>query len=253
MRERTCVYEVDAGMTRREGMKRKQQALQENIDSFQALYDYLQSRNRREANALFERIRNGATLESTLEFIKSQESASTPPAIDPSLAWSQQIHNGNLLLEDEPISAADSDVAAQAIREGLDCFFRYLGTMFPVFTREEAQEIMRTFTEPSPKEYVTPDHINEKKIACGELSAICAVAFQYDRQTSPSGDDACISTPFYGKARLYLGYIMEHDPLRAMRICCCLGIYNAIMKPSLAVSYTGMLPKVLGVSIWLIG
>jgi hypothetical protein len=46
---------------------------------------------------------------------------------------------------------------------------------------------------------------------------------------------------FFEKTRLFIDYVVEKAPLRAMRICCCLGIYNVIAKSSLAISYIGEL------------
>ncbi|KAF5248239.1 hypothetical protein FANTH_6032 [Fusarium anthophilum] len=124
-----------------------------------------------------------------------------------------------------------SDVAIQALRDGVDCYFLYTGNMFPIYTRKEVKSILNTFQE------AKPDQLASRKIAYGELLAISALGFQYDRQTLPNGN-ASVCTPFYQKARLFLDYVVEQAPLRAMRICCCSGIYNVIAKSSLAISYT---------------
>jgi hypothetical protein len=107
--------------------------------------------------------------------------------------------------------------------------------MFPIYTREETDAITDAFLGSRRGE---PGQVVSRKIAYGELLAICAVGFQYDRQTLPNGN-ASVCTPFYQKARLFLDYAVEKAPLRAMRMCCCLGIYNVIAKSSLAMSYTG--------------
>lgn len=108
--------------------------------------------------------------------------------------------------------------------------------MFPIYTKSEVDSIISTFlaTQSGPR---GADHLASRKIAYGELLAICALGFQYNRQNLPNGD-ASICTPFYQKARLFLDHVVEKAPLRAMRICCCLGIYNVIAKSSLAISYT---------------
>jgi hypothetical protein len=243
LKARECVYQTEAGLSRSEDLKRKQEALRENVDSFHTLYQYLQSKPAKDTNDLLAQIRNGLTLEAALDFIKSNEISSSNLSelntTSPSLIWSQQIHKGNLTLEHNLLNALVSDVAIQALHDGVACFFRYLGTMFPIFTIEEVDEIMTTFSEPvNGVEKAQGNELDEKKVASGELLAICALGFQYDRQRLPSGD-AYICTPFYHKARLFLDFVMEKAPLRAMRICCCLGIYNVIAKSALAVSYTG--------------
>ncbi|ENH62880.1 hypothetical protein FOC1_g10006346 [Fusarium oxysporum f. sp. cubense race 1] len=222
---RSCEYTVQGSRT--EILIRRQQALQENVESFTALYRYLQERPTNEANSLFERIRDGFGIEAALEFVKGEDGNPASACRDPPSArvrWSQQIYDCNLLFENELLSTEISDVASQALRDGVDCYFLYMGNMFPIYTRKEAESILDTFQE------AKPDQVASRKVAYGELLAICALGFQYDRQTLPNGN-ASIS-------RLFLDYVVEQAPLRAMRICCCLGIYNVIAKSSLAISYT---------------
>ncbi|KAF4340736.1 nitrate assimilation regulatory nirA [Fusarium beomiforme] len=229
---RTCEY--PAPTNRAEDLVKRQQALQENVESFAALYRYLQERPTNEAKGLFERIRNGFGIEAALEFVTAEENNAASTSIDPPsarLEWSQQIYDCNLLFENELLSSETSDLAIQALRDGVDCYFFCLGTMFPIYTRKEIDLLSDTFIASQEAE------VRSRKIAYGELLAICAVGFQYDRQTLPNGN-ASICTPFYQKARLFLDYVVEEAPLRAMRICCCLGIYNVIAKSSLAISYT---------------
>ncbi|KAF5975136.1 nitrate assimilation regulatory nirA [Fusarium coicis] len=232
---RDCDYPVQGN--RAEILVRRQQALQENVESFGALYRYLQERPAHEASSLFDRIRDGVGIEAALEFVKREDSTSALTCKDPPSArveWSQRIYDCNLLFENELLSTETSDVAIQALRDGVDCYFSYLGTMFPIYTRKEADSIIDSFLASREGR---PDQVVSKKVAYGELLAICALGFQYDRQTLPNGN-ASICTPFYQKARLFLDYVVEKAPLRAMRICCCLGIYNVIAKSSLAISYT---------------
>lgn len=237
---RSCEYTLQGN--RHEILIRRQEALQDNVESFAALYRYLQERPASEADGLYERIRHGFGIEAALGFVKSQggDPASDPPSAR--VRWSQQIYDCNLLFENELLSTETSDVAIQALRDGIGCFFLYMGNMFPIYTRTEANSILDTFQE------AKPDQVASRKVAYGELLAICALGFQYDRQTLPNGN-ASVCTPFYQKARLFLDYVVEQAPLRAMRICCCLGIYNVIAKSSLAISYTGRpinsLPKIV--------
>lgn len=220
---------------------RRQQALQDNVESFVTLYRYLQDKSADEANGLFEKIRDGFGIEAALEFVKDKENDSVVTYRDPPSArveWSQQIHDCNLLFESELLSTETSEVAVQALRDGIHCYFSYLGTMFPIYTKSDVGSIMSTFLATQPGPPRGADHLSDRRVAYGELLAICALGFQYDRQTLPNGD-ASICTPFYQKARLFLDHVVEKAPLRAMRICCCLGIYNVIAKSSLAISYTG--------------
>ncbi|KIL87210.1 hypothetical protein FAVG1_09766 [Fusarium avenaceum] len=235
---RACAYRVE--VSRVDGLVRRQQALQDNVESFVTLYRYLQDKSADEANGLFQKIRDGFGIEAALEFVKDKENDSAVTYRDPPSArveWSQQIHDCNLLFESELLSTETSEVAVQALRDGIHCYFSYLGTMFPIYTKSDVGSIMSTFLATQPGPPRGADHLSDRRVAYGELLAICALGFQYDRQTLPNGD-ASICTPFYQKARLFLDHVVEKAPLRAMRICCCLGIYNVIAKSSLAISYT---------------
>uniref|UniRef100_A0A0D2Y6P2 Zn(2)-C6 fungal-type domain-containing protein n=1 Tax=Fusarium oxysporum (strain Fo5176) TaxID=660025 RepID=A0A0D2Y6P2_FUSOF len=187
---RSCVYTVQGSRT--EILIRRQQALQENVESFAALYRYLQERPANEANSLFERIRDGFGIEAALEFVKSEGSSTASACRDPPsarLRWSQQIYDCNLLFENELLSTEISDVAIQALRDGVDCYFLYMGNMFPIYTRKEANLILDTFQE------AKPDQVASRKVAYGELLAISALGFQYDRQTLPNGNASAHTFP----------------------------------------------------------
>ncbi|KAM0350990.1 hypothetical protein ACHAPU_002768 [Fusarium lateritium] len=239
LRGRKCVYPADISQV--DGLVKRQQALQENVESFVTLYQYLQDRPSSEANALFKRIRDGLGIEDALKFVKAKENNAALAPPDPSSArieWSQQIHDCNLLFESELLSTEISDVGVQALRDGVDRYFSYLGTMFPIYSKPEIDSIIDTFlATQSGSQESSSNHNSDRRVAYGELLAVCALGFQYDRETLPNGNGS-ICTPFYQRARLFLDHVVEKSPLRAMRICCCLGIYNVIAKSSLAISYT---------------
>jgi hypothetical protein len=69
------VYPAEA--TRGEDLMKKQEVLQEKVESFASLYRYLQDRPSNEANRLFERIRDGFSIEAAFDFMKAEGSNST--------------------------------------------------------------------------------------------------------------------------------------------------------------------------------
>jgi hypothetical protein len=236
---RSCAYPTTTPLVG--NLVKKQQALQDKVDSFTSLYRYLQDRPASEANSLFERIRNGLSIDAALDSIKGEGSSSTLaysyPSQDPANArgeWTQQTKDCNILFEDDLLSIEVSDAIVRALRYGIDCFFSYLGTMFPIYTKPEVDLIMTTFLASEP----SSDELVNKRIAYSELLAICALGLQYDRQTLPNGNTT-ICAQFFEKAQLFVDYVLEKAPLRAMRICFCLGCYNVIAKSSMAITYTG--------------
>ncbi|KAF5596678.1 nitrate assimilation regulatory nirA [Fusarium pseudoanthophilum] len=164
---RSCEYTAQGN--RNEVLMRRQHALQENVESFVALYRYLQDRPANEASGLFGRIRDGFGVEAALEFVKGEDSGSASACRDPPSArvrWSQQIYQCNLLFENELLATEISDIAIQALREGVDCYFLYMGNMFPIYTRKEANAILDTFQE------AKPDQVGSRKVAYGIYNVI---------------------------------------------------------------------------------
>jgi hypothetical protein len=101
---------------------KKQEVLQENVEFFASLYRYLQDRPSNEANKLFERIRDGFSIEAAFEFMKAEGSSSTltfrdPPS--PRVEWTLQLHDCKLLFENDLASIEASDVLVQALRHGV--------------------------------------------------------------------------------------------------------------------------------------
>ncbi|KAJ4113947.1 hypothetical protein NW768_011477 [Fusarium equiseti] len=235
-KSRTCEYPTQEALIR--NLVQKQEALEDNVESLTSLFRYLQNRPADEANNLFERIRNGLSMKTALEFIRAEGDNSTLPDRPPNAEdkWTQQAKNGDSLSENEIFSIEASEAVVQTLQQGVDCFFSSLGTMYPIYTRPEVDKIMTTFLA---SENCSDDSIN-KRIAYGELLAICALGLQYDRQRSPSGN-AKICTQFFEKAQSIVDYVLEKSPLRAMRICFCLGCYSVTAKSSLAITYAGKL------------
>jgi hypothetical protein len=237
-RKRSCVYPTEESLA--SDLAKKQQRLQDNVESFTTLYKYLQDQPASEANSLFEMIRKGSSMDAALEFIKAGKNTSTLAHRNPcrdspnvTVECIQQTKDCNVLFENDILSIDASDTVVRSLRYGVDCFFSYLGTMFPIYTKVEVDVIMTTFLANEP----SSDELVSKRIAYSELLAICALGLRYDGQTSPNGD-ATICTQFFEKAQLFVDYVLEKAPLRAMRICFCLGSYSVIAKSSLAITYT---------------
>jgi hypothetical protein len=239
---RDCEYEVVAGLTRVQQMKQSQRTLQQKLESYGDLYHYLQTKQDSDIAVLVKRIRSGESFESVLNSIKDEQQQTSPDGhlseFDANLTESPRVHEDDHCLEEELLLVGGLEATISALQDGIKCFFIYLGTMFPVFTRQELDATLEDFARTCNEDEWLPSTILEKKVIFGELSAVCAVAFQYDRQRLPDGD-ASKSISFYERAKILIDYVQKENPLRAMRMCALLGIYNVIAKSALAVRYTG--------------
>ena len=188
---------------------KKQKAPQDNVDSFTSLFRYLQDRHASEANIVFERIREGLSIDSALDFVKAEENKSALAYRNSHTARvkpTQETKDCNVLFGNDDLSIEAVDAIVQALRHGIDCFFSYLGTMLPIYTKAEVDLIMNTFLASEP----SPDDMVNKRVAYGELLAICALVLQYDKQTSSNGS-ANICGQFFEKAQLFVDYVLEKE------------------------------------------
>jgi hypothetical protein len=84
--------------------------------------------------------------------VKAEGSNSTlayrgPPSAR--VQWIPQVHDCNFLFEND-LSIEASDVVIQALRHGVDCYYFYLGTMFPIYAKPEVDLIISTSLASEP-------------------------------------------------------------------------------------------------------
>jgi hypothetical protein len=236
-----CEYNAASGLTRSQQLLNDQHRLEQQLDSFSKIYEYLQTRDLDDAHALFLRIRSGECLETTLGLVKSEQTQGVRDqhrAEDVSLVAREGINAHNRLSEDVLLSLETSNTMILAFQGGIDFYFKHLGNIYPIFTRDELTEILDDFIRPQEENISFREYMDTKKVAQGELSAVCAVAFQYE-YLGHSHQDASKCTPFYAQAKMSLDLIFQKNSLRAMRMCTLLAIYNMIAKSVLALHYSG--------------
>ncbi|KAF2800112.1 hypothetical protein K505DRAFT_320727 [Melanomma pulvis-pyrius CBS 109.77] len=136
-------------------------------------------------------------------------------------------------------------VTITTVRNAVSMFFNATGLLFHVFTKDQADyiqhELLNEFRFPSDTPFTTiiGNIISLKdKADLAELCGMAAVGLLYLRlgdkdQAPPVG----LSDYFYSTARQMLDSAIEADPLRAMKMCALLAMYNIVVKGSVALAY----------------
>lgn len=246
-------------------LKTKNEALGKDLGAMLEIYASLGSRSDSEAQGILQHIRSKADLASVLNFIRDPE----PPA-QPSRLPDGSYHSDTL---PPPIAStvdrvavgdnahpqptpypgeysaevsvrALSKTSSQSIthnsskpttiyelpsailsQKAVNAFSSSSATLFYVFTHEQRVQVFNDVYQNG-----TGD---TSKASMSELCAIAAVGCQYLH------DDSLfeLRQAFYDVAKSFLDDCIESNPLRAMKVCTLLAMYNIMGKSTVALTY----------------
>jgi hypothetical protein len=139
-------------------------------------------------------------------------------------------------------------ITVSAVREAVETFMQSAGGLFRVFTKAEVSDTVNE----AFKDCLRPDEANFIKIIGREagplrrvqLVEICGMAavgtlyLRLSRQQcdTPSSESANV---LYTITRHLLEVSIAFSPLRAMKICALLAMYNIVLKGTVALAYIG--------------
>ncbi|KAK8068873.1 hypothetical protein PG994_005489 [Apiospora phragmitis] len=109
--------------------------------------------------------------------------------------------------------------------KGIASFFSCSGKLFHIFTEEQIayyQKARRSGLGEQSKNYAT----------CF-ISAVAAVGLQY----LPDGVDMSAEQSLYAVARHYYDFLLEFNPLEAMKVCALFVLYNIFARSTVALAY----------------
>ncbi|KAL1635113.1 hypothetical protein SLS56_001865 [Neofusicoccum ribis] len=233
-----CLYDAPEGQTRIAALKQRNADLQARLASSAAFLWRLKTLPPDEAAQTLERIRTcddpSALLDSPDSDGPNPKRSRSPdsadlPADQPPPAKRQrdmQIASGDPLhLSSPDCSSAFSILKSPEIRDAFHYFLKCTGVLFHVFTKEQGNaaldDVLRSEDSAIPK------------VSMCEVCAIAAVGVQYSQGRIPvqTGEH------FYNIAKYFLDDVVEFDPLRGMKICALFGMYNIVVKGSVALAF----------------
>ncbi|KAF1810313.1 hypothetical protein P152DRAFT_94702 [Eremomyces bilateralis CBS 781.70] len=128
--------------------------------------------------------------------------------------------------------------------EAITAFSECTGTLYYAFTQEQVDDLLHSaFGQMTQPETAFLDVFKENadlqdRARIAELCGMAAVGIYYERRSDQdSGPPAALAEYFYVISKLMLDSSIAAHPLRAMKVCSLLAMYNIVVKASVALEY----------------
>lgn len=169
---------------------------------------------------------NSSTTQSLEKSSLDTTSHSTPPADE----WDDL--RGGIQQTDSPSSSVDVSTVlgfpmpdADTFKAAISYFYECTGSLFHSFTKEEGEEMVAELAKNGTGRM-------PKTVLC-EICSLAAIASLYSRgKIAPH-----LTGSFYSIAKQFLDDAIEADPVRAMKVCLLLAMYNIVHKGTVALAY----------------
>ncbi|KAA8621196.1 nitrate assimilation regulatory protein nira protein [Pyrenophora tritici-repentis] len=267
----TCQYGQPTGPQLVQAQKRKIEQLEEDKNSFYEVLWYLQTTSPEKASALLQHLRAaqdgdiGAILKQ-FEQNRSQSaepsSTSNPNASESpafvilaapgimdhprfSTVRKRHIEVTKVLL----LSPDQSSATVDRLQGSLNMFFDCIGVLFYIMTREDADTSIVTITASGNSRTPLGDLFSngsslELRTYAAELAGMAAIGVVHAKLADPAtAPPAELADYFYAVAKHGLDSAILYNPLRAMKVCALIGMYNVVVKATVALAYIGMNQK----------
>jgi len=237
-----------------------------------ALYEilwYLQTKSPEQATALLEHLRSsnrgndmGAILQHfaqyrqdpfSTELISESETTSSQSISMPSASYNMEPLDLARLLDDRGLVQPDTAASLSTrtsyatvldLQEPLGCFFNCVGALFYIMDKDEVQRSIENLKDiHTPLGDMVAMNMDAKTTTiAAELAGMAAVGVVHSRLADPAAArPAELADYFYAVAKLGLDAAIEHNPLRAVKICALVAMYNITVHANVALAYLGKL------------
>ncbi|KAL1872981.1 hypothetical protein Daus18300_004122 [Diaporthe australafricana] len=119
-------------------------------------------------------------------------------------------------------------IDVNATRTAIDSFYSSSGKIFHAFNKQQTERALSNIIEHQG----VPYEAHQADVCC--VMAIAAVGAQYvnSRETDKPQEET-----FYEAAKRYFDYVVENQPLDAVKICALLAMFNTFGKAMVALAY----------------
>ncbi|PVI04783.1 hypothetical protein DM02DRAFT_668745 [Periconia macrospinosa] len=141
-------------------------------------------------------------------------------------------------------TSSDHEISVDETNASLDAFFTYATNLSSLFNRSKVAKLIEPITSTYGLTFI--DLFNrptspQKTTELSELAGMLAIGMLYLRaQTSESLPSNEAAAFYYSIAKHGLDVAIEHNALRAMKLCTLLAFYNLSLYPSVALAYIGL-------------
>ena len=138
-------------------------------------------------------------------------------------------------------------VTIMIIKNAVNMFLQSAGMLFHCFTRKQADNILDNefglFEHPDKTslwDILKRETNIQRNAQLAELCGMAAVGILYLRLQSQNNMPSAESAGYiYSTTRLLLDSSIQANPLRAIKVCALLAMYNIVLKGTVALAYIG--------------
>ncbi|KAH8643551.1 hypothetical protein IG631_01014 [Alternaria alternata] len=277
-REITCGYDPPTGTLLAQAQKRKIEELETDRSSLYEVLWYLQTASPSKATALLRHMRAAQGEDLGVIFRNfemnrpSSSMSAAAPETDASKGYASSVINdssSSVMLSmpevmDHPnfsvaqkkqfnmmaitlLAPNQQDAFVDKINGPLDMFFGCVGALFYIMNKDDVQISIAAMKASGNGHIPLGDVLTngsniQLRTYAAELAGMAAIGVVHsqlaDPETAPPPE---LADYFYAVAKHGLDSAISFSPLRAMKICSLLGMYNIVVKATVALAYIGMI------------
>jgi hypothetical protein len=140
------------------------------------------------------------------------------------------------------ISTRTRHATAQDLAVPVDWFLNCVGALFYIVNKEEAEANIRSISHVSMPlgDIVAKMKDSRMTTVAAELAGMASVGVVHAQLGDPAGAPPLeLADYFYAVAKLGLDVAVEYSPLRAIKICALIAMYNIMVHATVALAYLG--------------
>jgi hypothetical protein len=146
------------------------------------------------------------------------------------------------------LSPAQQSATVHSLHGPLETFFNCVGALFYIMDWNEVHAKVEAIAASGNSQtplgtFFTNGSSLELRTFASELSGMAAIGVVHSQLADPTtAPPAELADYFYTVAKHGLDSAIMYNPLRAIKVCALLGMYNIIVKATVALAYIGIGP-----------
>ena len=143
------------------------------------------------------------------------------------------------------LSPTQQSATVDGLHGPLEMFFNCVGALFYIMNREEVQTRIATMTASGNNHTPLGNFFSngsslQLRTYAAELAGMAAIGVVHSQLADPAtAPPADLADYFYAVAKHGLDSAILYNPLRAMKVCALVGMYNIVVKATVALAYIG--------------
>jgi hypothetical protein len=146
------------------------------------------------------------------------------------------------------LSPAQQSATVDGLQGPLEMFHNCVGALFYIMSRDEVQGRIASMTASGHNHiplgtFLSNGSSLKLRTYAAELAGMAAIGVVHSQLADPAtAPPAELADYFYAVAKHGLDSAILYNPLRAMKVCALIGMYNIVVKATVALAYIGTVP-----------